>query len=418
MTNRLLTATGWVLFVWGTGLACASQPGGAAVWPQWRGTSRDGAGQLQRPDVWPPQLGRVWSVEVGEGHSTPVADAQRVYVFARQGEEEVLLALDRQDGREVYRRSYAAPYQVHSAATEHGAGPKSTPVLADGRLFTLGIGGILSAWEAATGRLVWQRKFDDRFSATSPLYGTAMSPLVVDGLLLAHVGGHDNGALLALDVRNGEIRWTYDGDGPSYASPIVAQLGGVRHLVTQTQTQCVGIDIRNGTRLWSQPFTTQYDQNSVTPVVAAGRVVLGGYQQPTFALELKATTAGLRPQVVWRNADIPLYMSTPVAAGDVLFGLTQRNSGQLFCADVHTGQLRWRGPPRWGDNAALVDVGHALLVLTDRAVLYVVARDPDAFRLLAQYTVAETPTWAHPVPLGDGLLIKDRTHVTRWRLGR
>lgn len=416
MTCPVRAAASAVLATWMAALGLAGDPPAPAAWPQWRGPGRDGVGQLQRPEAWPRQLAQVWRVEVGQGHATPVADAQRVYVFARQGDDEVVLALDRASGRPVYRQAYPAPYRVNPAAADHGAGPKSTPVLADGRLFTLGISGILSAWDAATGRRLWQRTFEEQFPATSPLYGTAMSPLVVDGLLVAHVGGHDRGALLAVDVRTGQTRWSFDGDGPAYASPIVATLGGVRQLITQTQTQCVGIDIRRGTRLWSRPFTTEYDQNSVTPVAAGELLVLGGYQQPTFALELKAATAGLQPQVVWQNADIPMYMSTPVVAGDVLFGMTQRNSGQLFCADVRTGQVRWRGPPRLGANAALVDVGHALLVLSDRATLDVVARDPDAYRVLAQYKVAETATWAHPVPLGDGLLIKDHAHVTLWRL--
>jgi outer membrane protein assembly factor BamB len=173
-------------------------------WPQWRGPARDGrvAGLAARAS-WPEALTPGWKLTVGAGHSSPVVAAGRVYQLSREGEDEVVRALELGTGKVVWRQAYPAAYQMSPAATGHGKGPKATPVLADGRLFTLGISGILSAWDAASGRLLWRKSFETSHRATSPLYGAAMSPVVDGGRVIAHVGGHDDGALVALDAATG-----------------------------------------------------------------------------------------------------------------------------------------------------------------------------------------------------------------------
>src|SRR5262249_13580835 len=159
--------------------------------------------EVSLPASWPKALKEEWKVNVGVGHSSPVVSNNRIYEFARQGEEEVLLCLDLATGKEVWRSSQQISYQMNPAATGHGKGPKSTPVLSNGKVYTFGISGVLSCHEAATGKLKWRRDFAKQYPATSPLYGTAMSPLVDNGLLIAHVGGQDKGALTAFDAETG-----------------------------------------------------------------------------------------------------------------------------------------------------------------------------------------------------------------------
>src|ERR1044071_503604 len=163
-----------------------------ADWPQWRGPQRDGtSADLVAPQKWPDQLSERWRITVGEGHSSPLVVGDRVYLFTRQQEEEVARCVRAADGKELWRATYLAPYTMNSAATSHGKGPKSTPVVAAGKLFTLGIGGILSCFAAESGRLVWRKNFSKEFTNTSPLYGTATSPIIVDNMCIVHVGGHD-----------------------------------------------------------------------------------------------------------------------------------------------------------------------------------------------------------------------------------
>lgn len=145
------------------------------------------------PSAWPETLEQAWQVEVGIGHASPVVSGDRVFVFSRQDEQEMVRALKLADGKEIWQRSYSAPFEINPLAAGHGKGPKSTPVVADGRLYTLGIGGILSCWNADSGELAWRRKFSQCFKHTAPLYGTALSPLVDGGKLIVHLGGTTRG---------------------------------------------------------------------------------------------------------------------------------------------------------------------------------------------------------------------------------
>ncbi|PYT18657.1 MAG: hypothetical protein DMG59_03500, partial [Acidobacteria bacterium] len=162
----------------------------AADWTGWRGPHRDGV-LVAEPKNWPEKLNLKWKVTVGEGHSSPILAAGSIYVFARQDGQETVLSIDPSNGAVRWRQQYPAPYQMNPAASAHGEGPKATPLYANGRLYTLGISGILSSFDAETGKLRWRKEFSRQFKSTSPMFGTAMSPLVDGALLIAHVGGHD-----------------------------------------------------------------------------------------------------------------------------------------------------------------------------------------------------------------------------------
>lgn len=200
-------------------------------WPQWRGPWRNGeAMALAKRAEWPQALKAAWKVEVGAGHSAPVVSGGRVYQFSRQGEQETLQALDLATGARVWSQSYPAPYRMNPAASSHGPGPKATPAVADGRVFTFGIAGVLSAFDAASGRVLWRRDFGQEYGATSPLFGSAQSPLVDGARVIVHVGGPGSGALTAFDAATGATAWSWKGDGPAYASPVTAQIGGLRQV--------------------------------------------------------------------------------------------------------------------------------------------------------------------------------------------
>ncbi|MBI2681003.1 MAG: PQQ-binding-like beta-propeller repeat protein [Candidatus Solibacter usitatus] len=175
-------------------------------WPQWRGPQRDGALlSFIAPKSWPETMKRKWTVTLGEGHASPVLASGKIFVFTRQQSEEALTSIDPDSGKVLWRAAYPAPYKVNPAADRHGAGPKSTPVVYQGKVFTLGIGGVLSSFDAATGKPGWRKNFSGEFRETSPWYGTATSPVVDGGMVIAHVGGHDDGAWLSSPGRG---RWS------------------------------------------------------------------------------------------------------------------------------------------------------------------------------------------------------------------
>jgi outer membrane protein assembly factor BamB len=382
-------------------------------WPQWRGPLRTGVATAPAPAFWPEALSKKWRVRVGIGHSSPVVAGDRVYVFSRDGEREVMRALRLASGETLWEQAYDAPYTMNPAATSHGKGPKSTPLAEGQRIFALGIEGMLSALEASTGRVLWRSDFSDRFPKTSPLYGSASSPMIADGKLLIHLGGPGQGALFALDPETGKPLWAWSGDGPGYASPIVATFDGVAQVVTQTDAHIVAVALESGELLWKLPFTTPYDQNVVTPVAHGNELVFAGLEADTFAVEPKRGPDGFAPKELWRS-ETTFYMSTPVLAGDRMIGFSNQKKGQLVALEAGTGRKSWESEGRLGDNGAIVLWGSYVLLLTSGGELLVLEADADRFSPLRRYTVAESPTWAHPIPTSAGILVKDESHVTLW----
>jgi len=389
----------------------------AEDWPQWRGPSRDGhVTTASAPSNWPAQLTRKWKIEVGEGHASPVVAGGKVYVHSRQREREIVRCIDLAAGRPIWAKEYSAPYKMHPDATTHGKGPKSTPVVADGRLYTLGISGILSCFDAKSGQLKWRKEFSKQFPKTFPLYGTAMSPLVHRGMVIVHVGGHDKGTLTAFNASTGVEEWSWGSDGPGYASPLVMKLSGTEQIVTLTQNAVVGVSASTGELLWRIPFETDYDMNIVTPVVYKTTLIVSGYNRGTTAFRISKQGAKWVPTQTWHKDDIPMYMSSPVISGDLMFGLSHRRKGLLFCADPATGKLNWTNDGRTGENAAFIVAGNAILMLTTNADLYVLKNDKKALEIAARYKVAGSATWAHPVLVGKSLLTKDADTLTCWHI--
>ena len=383
----------------------------AADWPQWRGPNRDGkVADATVPQTWPKTLKEQWKVPVGIGHASPVVANGKIYVFARQGDDEVLLCLNAVTGKEIWRSSQPIAYQMHPAAVGHGKGPKSTPVISNGKVYTFGITGVLSSHDALTGKLKWRREFSKQFPATSPWFGAAMSPVVDNGLLIAHVGGHDKGALMAFDAETGDVKWSNDLDGPAYGSPLVVNLAGVRQVINFTQKELVGVDVASGKLLWKLPAKSEYEENSVTVATHKDMLVISREGQGLAGIRLVKQGAEIVPQQVWNNKENQLYLNSPVLQGNVVFGMSALKKGQFFALDADTGKTIWQSPGRMGENAAILNLaGKVLLLLTNEAKLIVQPVNAKEYAPAAEYTVANSPTWAHPVVLGNRILVKDET---------
>ena len=304
---------------------------------------------------WPKALKPGWKVPIGIGYSSPVVAGQRVFTFARNGENEVAASLDLATGKPIWTQSYPAPYNMNSAARSHGKGPKSTPVVQDGRLFTLGISRRPLGVRRADGpaglaqglqRAVPQRRA--RFRRRDVARGRGrVAPRA-----------RRRRRRRRADARStrppATVRWAWKGDGPAYASPVVADIGGVRQVVTQTQKQLVGLSLAKGELLWSLPFTTPYEQNSVTPVVSGDVVIYSGLDQGLQAVRVVRKGAGWATEPAWQTNEVSLYMSSPVLDGGRLYGFSHRNKGQYFAVDAATGKTLWLGEGRQGDNAAVL----------------------------------------------------------------
>jgi outer membrane protein assembly factor BamB len=410
MSRRILAAA--VAFAV-CGLIPAAAQRANGDWPQWRGAARDGAALFTAPASWPDTLTLKWKVEVGTGYAAPITAGDRVFAFSRQGEDEVMRALDAATGKTLWETKYNATYKPNPAATsKHGTGPKSTPTFADGRLYSLGMSGIVTAFDAATGKQLWQKPKP----SVETLYHTAMSPLVDRGLVIVHVGGHNAGALTAFDARTGDVKWSWNGDGPAYGSPIVADLGGTRQVITMTQDNLVGVSATTGELLWKRPYSVRATRNSVTPIVHNQIIIVSGLGMPVSGFRVMNKGGQWASEDVWTNNDTSMDMSTGVVIGNALFGFSAKNSGQYFALDANTGQTLWLSAARIAENAAVVRAGDLWFALDTEAKLTVARANPKQMELLKSYTVADSATWAQPVLTGQRVFIKDLSAISLWTL--
>lgn len=410
LTRRLVLAM--VLSMLPLSLQAQGRP--SADWTQWRGPNRDGSvGSFAAPAVWPETLVQKWKIDVGTGYASPIVVGDRVYVFSRRGDNEGMSAHDLATGRELWRVGYSAPFTMHSAAVRHNQGPKSTPIFVNGTLLSIGMTGVVTAWDAATGQVRWRKPGSDPV----PLYTShAFSPLVDGNIAVLHLGGHGAGALTALDVATGNPKWSWTGDGPAYGSPIVATLGGTRQIITLTQTRIVGVDIANGALLWERTVVTPSTNNSFTPITHGQTVIVSSNGAPTVAFNATKSGTQWTTTTLWENADISLRLTNLALVGDVLFGMASRNAGQYFAADARTGKTLWTSEGRQAGSAAIARSGDLLFSLEDDGDLVVARTSQTGFELIKKYKVAEGETWAEAVFTGNRILVKDLTHLTLWTL--
>ena len=389
-----------------------------AYWPGWLGPKRDGWVEgFQAPKSWPRKLKRGWRVKVGVGYGSPLVADGRVWQHARQGEEEAVWCFDLETGTLKWRRSYPAPFKIGGGGERHGKGPKSCPVLADGRLFTLSISGILTAWDSASGKQLWRRDYRNRFKKSHPYWGTATSPLVDGERLVVHMGTEEEGALVALDVRTGKEVWSHGKDGPCYSSPLLVEIGGVRQVVEWNHRVLAGIESESGRLLWEYPFPHEtHNQNMPTPVFHKGRVLLGGENRGVHSIEPLYKAGKWTVRKRWSQKKVALDMASAIVNEDLLYGLSHYDKGRFFCLDMETGEIRWMGPPRTGQNVMFLAVPGYVLALVNHGELHIIAATGDGFRKAATYQVADSQTWAPPVLLKGAILVKDHETLTRWSL--
>jgi len=383
-------------------------------WTQWRGPNRDGAAPAPSDaQAWPDKLNQKWKVEVGLGYATPLVVGNRVYQFARKGEREVMMGIDADSGKVLWETGHEAKFTMMSATVQHGPGPKSTPVFSNGRLYSIGMTGIVTAYDAASGKQLWQKPG----SSVVPMFTThSFSPIVDRGLVIFHLGGHDEGAITAFDANSGDVRWSWRGDGPGYGSPVIAEFGGTRQIVTITQGKLVGVDVATGALLWERPFVSPNFTNSNTPVIAGDLLIVSSNGPPTSAYRVAKKGTQWVVETAWENADVPMRLSDAVVAGDTLFGISTRNSGQYFAVDVKSGKTLWTSEGRQAAHAAIARAGELFLSMEEDGELVVARTSRTSFEPLRRYKVSELATWAQPSYSGNRVFVKDVSTLALWTL--
>lgn len=374
----------------------------AADWPQLFGPARDGHSTETKLNWnWPkegPPI--VWTKTIGTGWAGPVVADGRVYLFHRVGQEEILECLDPADGTRKWHSIYEAKYRDDFGFDD---GPRATPTVAAGRIFTLGANGDLSAFSVRDGKRIWHRDLRADYKADKGFFGFACSPLVIGKAVLVNVGGKGSG-VVAFEAATGKELWKSTDDGASYSSPVAAEIDGKPAAVFLTRYGLRILDPGTGQRRHEFEFRPRLNESvqGATPLVWKDQIFLTvSYSTGAALLQAK----GKELEEVWANdKTLSSQYNTPVRVGDYLYGVHGRadvGTAILRCVEWKTGAVRW-SEPKFG-VASLIAVEDGLLALTEAGELVRFDASPGGYKERSRAAILTKPTRAAPA-LAEGRL--------------
>lgn len=378
----------------------------------WRGVDRDGkVTGFVVPSQWPGQLKQIWKVNVGLGDASPVLLDNKLYLHTKKDSSEVVICLDATSGDKVWEAvSNKAPVITGGPASHPG--PRSTPYVIRDRIITIGAGGFVACRKTSNGELIWK---SEAYTGEVPQFFVAVSPLVVDNKVIAHLNGKEKGTVVAFDLRDGSEIWKLGGESSCYSSP-VKMTGFKNMIVVQGEKELFGVSSDKGELLWKTPTPPESRfYNSSTPIVFNDHVFIAG--QGSGARSMKITPEGNTYQVTeeWKNPEISLAFNTPVLKDGFLYG-NEARFGYVFCLNAATGAKSWMDTVKNNRFAAVLDLGKVMISLPANGQLIVFKPENTKYSELARYKVADTEVYAHPVFVGNRMYVKEKELLTCWEI--
>lgn len=376
----------------------------AGGWPQHLGPARN-AFYADGDFGWNGGgLKTLWTAPVGAGFAAPVAAGGRLFVFHRVGGNEVLESLDVKTGKAGWKSEYATGYRDDFGFDE---GPRAAPCVAEGRVYTYGAEGTLTATDAATGKRAWQRAAMKDFGAPKGYFGAACSPLVFDGKVLVGVGGANGGGIVAFDAATGKNVWQALSDEAGYSSPVVAPLNGAPRAVFFTRTGLAVLDPGTGKVLAQMRWRSRSaaSVNAATPIVSGNQIFLtASYGTGAVLVDMSSGA----PREVWSGDDsMSCHYSTPVLKDGFLYGYhgRQETGAVLRCVEWKTGKVTWEK----GDFGAgsILLVKNRILMMRETGQLVLAEATPAGFKGVAVHRVFDKGVRAYPALAGGTLFVRN-----------
>ena len=384
----------------------AAEPAAPAVWPGFRGPGRDGQVRGVRIATdWsasPPV--ELWRRAIGPGWSSFAVRGDLVYTQEQRGEDEVVASYRLATGEPVWRHKDPARFWESNG----GAGPRGTPTLAGGRVYTLGGTGLVNALDAATGAVAWSRDAAADTGAKTPMWGFSGSPLVTDDLVIVAASG----ALVAYERASGQKRWVGPVRGASYSSPQLATIDGVRQVLLMSGTGIASVAPSDGALLWEHAWK---GYPIVQPALTAeGDVLIAANESSgTRRLKVARGAGGWAAEERWTSNGLKPYFNDFVVHKGHAFGFDGRI---LSCIDLADGTRKWKGGRYGNGQLVLLPDQDVLLVLSEEGELALAGARTDAFHELARFPAIQGKTWNHPVLAGDTLLVRNGEEMAAFRL--
>lgn len=387
--------------LWLAATLLASSFAAAEDWPQLLGPNRNGVydgGDLATswPEKGPRQL---WKREVGAGFSNPVAGAGRLILFHRRGDKEIVESLDAKTGEPDWKFEYPSSYRDDFGFDE---GPRASPVIVAGQVYTFGAQGLLHCLQLAGGKKIWSVDTAKEFGVRKGFFGVASTPLVEGSRLFLNVGGEGAG-IVAFDKDTGRVLWKATGDEASYSSPVAATFGGEKKIVFFTREGLVVIDPENGEVSHKLRWRARMNAsvNAAAPLIIGDDIFLSAsYGTGATLIHLN----GPKLEQLWSTEEaLTNHYSTSVYSDGILYGYhgRQEYTQSLRAIDAKTGKLRWEESGFGAGTVTLAD--GRLLLVRENGELVLAEASPDAFKPLARARVISGTVRAYPA-LADGLL--------------
>ncbi len=318
-----MKTTGWGfgLFASCVLLTIPRASGADGDWPQWRGPLQDGisleTGLLASwPEKGPAEL---WRIPLGAGYSAVSVVDGRAYTMYGTETDELVVCIDVADGSVLWK--------IHSAKSfenEYGNGPRATPTVEDGRVYTHGATGSLLCLNANTGDKIWGFNTLEKFGAKPLEFGMSASPVVIGDMLVVVVGAPDGKSLVALKKTSGEVLWTSLSDQAGYSTPIHIDVEGTEQIVVLTGKSVVGVAAGDGRELWRHPWETTLDANVATPIYQDGLLFISsGYGTGCALFRLSVTGGVASAEELWDSKSMKNYFSTSVLHNGYLYGFNK-----------------------------------------------------------------------------------------------
>lgn len=374
----------------------------AADWPQFLGPQRDGvSAETGLATSWPnggPPV--VWQKDVGEGFAGPVVAGDRLIVFHRVGDNEVVECVNANTGKGLWKQTYPTAFEDDF---RKGNGPRSTPVIDGQRVVTLGADGNLHCFELESGRIVWSRKLLKEYRVPASYFGIGTSPVVDDGRVLINVGAK-NAGIVAFALDDGKEVWSATSDAASYSSPVIRTIAGVKHGIFFTREGVVILDPKTGAVHHRQRWRARYDAsvNAATPLVI-GDVAFFSASYETGALILKLKKDGA--DQVWSSEDVMSnHYNTCIERDGYLYGFDGRQeSGPSFrCVELKSHKIMWN-KDRFGCGSMVLAEGR-LIALLESGELLLVQATPKKYTELARVQLMQNGPCRAQIALANGKL--------------
>lgn len=401
---KFLTGAALVLFIASFTMMLPQSDNG------WRGPNRDGKiSGFEIPDSWPGLLTIKWQVPVGLGDASPVLHDGKIFLHTRKGENEVAICVDASSGKIIWEKANNRAPEVTGGAASH-PGPRSTPAIAGEMVINVGAGGYVTCRNIHTGDLIWETA---EFTKEVPQFFVSCSPLVVGNKCIIHLNGKENGVVVAFDLKTGKELWKTTGESATYSSP-VRMPHFENMVVVQGENNLFGLSVADGIILWKfpTPGETRF-YNSSTPIVIDDKIVIAGQGKGTTLIRVKKAGNEYTTEEVWNNPQLGVSFNTPVFKEGYLYG-NEARFGNIYCLDARDGKTQWADTTKHNRFASMLDLGKVMATLPATGNIHFFYPDPNGFRNIISYKVAETDVYAHPILDKKFLFVKDKENLTCW----